>query len=254
MKLLVSVYLLVVHLALGYVLWDVYYPQLFPGTAPKESQLDSQIGAGSVASSVPAKLDRHYYTMLSYHIRSVKMVPDDALIFIGDSLVLGLCVNAVSPLSINYGIGGDSSAGVLNRILYYYPAMESARGVVLSFGTNDHKSGSVADSLANIERILEIIPPDVPVMISSVIPVDESKQSHLEGRADFVAELNLGLRRIADQRDMVIFVDNDDTFDTDGDGRLDDGNHLGDGIHLNRVGSEKWAANLRAGLKRLPVP
>ena len=252
MKPIVAVYMVIIHIVLGYLIWDVYQLR-FPPASQQEKVRSNRSGKVS-GSNVEPVLRKHYDKMLRYHMRSVKMVPDDALIFIGDSLVIGLCVDAVSPLSINYGIGNDTSTGVLNRILYYYPAIESARGVVLSFGTNDHKTVSAADTLANIKRVLEVIPPDVPVMLSSVLPVDESKQSHLSGRADFVAELNRGLRSLVDQHDMVIFIDNDDTFDTDGDGRLDDGNHVGDGIHLNRVGNEKWAANLRAGLERLPAP
>ena len=37
------------------------------------------------------------------------LVPVGATVFIGDSITQGLATSAVVPLSVNYGIGGDTT-------------------------------------------------------------------------------------------------------------------------------------------------
>ena len=43
----------------------------------------------------------HYNEMLAYHKRMDGNIPENAVIFIGDSLTQSLAVAAISPLSVN---------------------------------------------------------------------------------------------------------------------------------------------------------
>ena len=56
------------------------------------------------------------------------LIPEGATIFIGDSITQGLATSAVSNQSVNYGIGSDTTLGVLKR-LPYYNSMNSAKAV-----------------------------------------------------------------------------------------------------------------------------
>lgn len=51
--------------------------------------------------------DTHFKRMVYFYERMDADVPDSSVIFIGDSITQGLCVAAVSPLSVNYRIGAS---------------------------------------------------------------------------------------------------------------------------------------------------
>lgn len=63
----------------------------------------------------------HYFyrQMTSFQSRIDQNSPPRAIYFIGDSQIQGLAVSAVTPLAINYGIGNDTTAGVIKRIPLY---------------------------------------------------------------------------------------------------------------------------------------
>lgn len=87
----------------------------------------------SVQSS---ELTPHYHRMLEYHKRMDGNVLTGSVIFFGDSITQGLCVSAVASHSVNYGIGSDTTFGVLER-LKYYRSINRADVVVISIGVND---------------------------------------------------------------------------------------------------------------------
>ena len=189
----------------------------------------------------------HFRRMVAYHERSVEIVPKEAVVFIGDSIMQGLCVAAVSPKAVNYGIGGDTTAGVLHRLETYRPALDRASAVVIAIGVNDLLVRRNQDILSSHARILGSLP-GVPVVISSVLPVDESMSRDRLGWNKRIVDLNHSLKRLALTDVRFEFVDNQSTFDRDSDGTLDAQCHIGDGLHLNSFGNGMWASNLRAAL------
>jgi len=84
----------------------------------------------------PNELTPHYHQMVTFHSHMDGNVPDDSVIFIGDSLTQGLCVSAVACPSVNYGIGNDTTLGVLQRISQY-ESIQRAKVVVIAIGIND---------------------------------------------------------------------------------------------------------------------
>jgi hypothetical protein len=76
------------------------------------------------------ELTPHFKRMLTYHKRMDGNIPSGAVIFIGDSITQGLAVSAVYPKSVNYGIGSDTTIGVIKR-LSDYKSLSRARAIVI---------------------------------------------------------------------------------------------------------------------------
>ena len=57
--------------------------------------------------------------MVKYHSRMDGSIPDNSILFIGDSITQSLCVSAVADNSVNLGIGGDTTLDVINRLPKY---------------------------------------------------------------------------------------------------------------------------------------
>jgi len=204
---------------------------------------------GTFQTATRPEITEHYRTMLRYQIRMDGSVPEKAVIFIGDSITQGLSVSAVSPLSVNYGIGGDTTFGVLQR-LPLYKSIGRASAVVLAIGINDIKRRSNDDIIRNYKKIIEQIPKRTPVVLSAVLPVDEKSRDEWHGRNQArTKELNLSLKKLAIAEDRVFFVDATPRI-IDGSGNLAVEYHEGDGIHLNSRGYAIWIDVLRGGLKK----
>src|SRR5450432_2394781 len=77
-----------------------------------------------------------YEERLAAHLLTDRVVPAGAVVFVGDRQVQGLDVASVASVAVNYGIGGDTTVGVLRR-LPLYASLTRARAVVLEVGTND---------------------------------------------------------------------------------------------------------------------
>lgn len=228
-----QLYLALVHALLLALIWQA---QLLPRAARR---------LGLLEPLPRPELTPHYERMLRYHERALAQVPPGSILFVGDSLTQGLCVPAISPRGINYGIGGDTSLGVLQRLESYRPALDQAALVVLAIGVNDFRFRGDAELLRNYERILARLDP-LPVLISSILPVDALLQSEVRDLASRIAGVNAQLARLAATRANTRFLDNTAALDTDGDGRLDARFHVGDGLHLGPAGNALWSARLRA--------
>ena len=226
-------YFVLLHVLLGFMIWESF---TLRDTYKKEY-------LSNLSRAVENEL--HYRRMLMYHKRSVETVPDDALILIGDSFVQGLCVTAIAPNSINYGIGADTTSGVLQRLPVYSHALKRAQAIVIIVGSNDFKFRSVPAALENYRLILSELPDSCTTIVSSVLPVDESALKRLAGRNQQIAEFNRGLKQVVSQYTNVVFLDNTAYFDTDGDRFLDEGFHRGDGLHLNTKGNELLVKNIK---------
>lgn len=189
----------------------------------------------------PVEITPHFRDMVSYHKRIDGNVPDGAVIFIGDSLTQGLCVSAIAPVAVNYGIGNDTTVGVLKR-LHDYQSINRAKAVVLAIGINDMEFRGNDEILLNIKAIRSCIPSTVPVVISGVLPVDIAEPlSWEEGR---IAALNTDLNGFAESTASTIFLDSGALM-KDGEGRLKRALHIGDGVHLNAAGNEIWIKSLK---------
>lgn len=241
--LIACAYLIAVHVLLVIILLksdfiDRIQNKLWAGNHPLQS----------------SELTHHYHRMLGYHKRMDGNVPDGAVIFIGDSITQGLCVSAVAVPSVNYGIGSDTTFGVLKRLLDYR-SISRADAVVTAIGINDFRYRSDENIAQNYQTILEQISKTTPVIISAVLPVDETARAARGwgGISHRINTLNSHLERFAQSMDNVFFVDAgpgllDDT------GNLADIYHIGDGVHLNAAGNAVWIDVLKNEVQKIRLP
>lgn len=191
----------------------------------------------------PEKENDHYYRMLQYHRRIDANLGPGFILFIGDSITQGLCVACVANNAVNYGIGGDTVQGVLDR-LNNYRSINEARTVVLAIGINDLLRKKGNDILSGYQEILALIPKSVNVVVSALFPIDE-EQAYIKFRInDEINNLNDGLKIICNNTINCIFV-NSGVKLLDESLNLDDKFHEGDGIHLSTEGYKIWIQDLK---------
>lgn len=195
------------------------------------------------------ELTEYYYEMVSYHKRMDNSIPDKAVIFIGDSMIQSLAVAAISPIAINYGIGNDTSMGVLNR-LQYYSSIKRAKAVVIAIGLNDITHGrTIVDILSNYNQILSAIPESVAVIFSSIHPVNENN-GMTKGYNKTIQEINSGIQAMCSDIPRARYLDISSLL-LDPSGNLSFDYDAGDGVHLNTAGYAIWIEALRNKIDRL---
>ena len=192
------------------------------------------------------ELSEYYNEITAYHKRMDGSVPRGATIFIGDSITQSLATSAVSELSVNYGIGSDTTLGVLNR-LPIYESINSIKAVVIAIGVHDLARRNNDSIIHNYEEILDYIPKNTKILVSAILPIDERVQSKKSSN-ERISKLNSSLEKLAENYENVVFVDSSNWLKGDDD-NLKTEFHSGDGVHLSTAGYEIWISQLRASLK-----
>lgn len=197
--------------------------------------------------AAPPEHTYFYHAMLPYHKRQDGSIPDNATLFIGDSIVQGLATAAVAARSVNLGIGTDTTAGLLSR-LPLYQSMQSVGRVVLSIGVNDLQFRNNNEIVANYRALLNQMPDNAAVYVNSVFPVDE-QYGFAAGTNRRIAALNGALAKLVESFPNASYIDVHGQFSNQL-GALRAELHIGDGLHLNTAGNLLWAAALREQLGR----
>ena len=191
---------------------------------------------------------QHHRILMTFYGRVDKNTQSDSIIFVGDSLIQGLAVSAVHNNSVNFGIGNDTTVGVLSRLKQYSSILNS-KAVVISVGINDLKYRSNTEILKNYKEILEIIPDNIPVLINSILPVNEIISNNKAYNSRLL-DLNKQLKNLCSQNDRLYFLDMT-KFLINSDGNLSGQYHVGDGVHLNRKGNSIWILKLKESLSTI---
>ncbi len=199
---------------------------------------------------IEPEITEHYEQMVRYHERMDSNVPDGAIIFIGDSITQGLYVSAVFTPSVNYGIGNDTTLGVLRR-LSAYNSLKRAGACVVAIGVNDLRRRDNEEILKNYSSIINALPANLPIIISGVIPVDERVKRELAETNKRIKVLNNGLKTLCDSYGKIcIFTDSGPGL-IDSSGNLKEEYHEGDGIHLNGEGNAAWIKDLKSAVHKV---
>jgi lysophospholipase L1-like esterase len=186
--------------------------------------------------------------MAKYHERIDPNVPSGSAIFIGDSSFQGLCVSAVFTPSVNYGIGSDTTLGVLQR-LPKYESLNRASMVILEVGVNDLKRRKDEEILSNYSSILKLLPSHLSVIISGILPVNEAIAHHTKGYNARIMGLNSRLKNLCEsEKPRCTFVNSGPAL-VDSNGSLSTNYQEGDGVHLNGQGNAIWIQELKNGIK-----
>ncbi|TWT54675.1 GDSL-like Lipase/Acylhydrolase [Rubripirellula amarantea] len=191
----------------------------------------------------------HYRQMVSFHSRIDPHLPPGAVVFIGDSITQGLAVTAITPYAVNYGIGHDTTSGVLQR-LPIYESLGRSRCLVLAIGVNDLKVRNDREIVDNFQEILSRLEHVPWILISAILPIDE-KTSDRMGDNLRIQSINRELKNMANINEKCGFVDVGKKLVDQSNG-LADPYHTGDGIHLSRKGYAIWIDQLARSLPESP--
>lgn len=179
----------------------------------------------------------YYKTLVSFHQRIDKNLPDDVVIFIGDSHTQGLATAAVYDRTVNYGIASDTTTGVINRIPLY-TTINQAKAIILEIGTNDLFKTSNEAIISNIKKILNVLPQFTPVIVNAIFPMDEVRANQ-PGINQRIKAINNAVHTVVMLQKNSFFL-NINPILTDKSQQLSKNYHLGDGIHLNKKGYAIW--------------
>ncbi len=189
------------------------------------------------------------------HAQWAKTATQDhnGVVFLGDSITQGwnsLAQDFPNLKTVNRGIGGDTTRGVLYRldadVLLLHP-----RAIVLLIGTNDLGNGADPSDVAdNIKAILKAVHreyPRVPVIVCEVMPSSEKKHRP----PDKIEKLNKLIKKDVRWRSHTYLCDTWSIFaDANGDAPQDE---FPDLLHPNAMGYAKWTAALKPIFAKLNI-
>lgn len=232
------VYLALIHLGFMVLFWRSDVP----------GKLAWQLGIGSRW----VELSNDYRRKARVLSRLDDGIAPDAVLFVGDSLMSSLDVGALIDHPVQLSIAGETVRRTVARIVDYR-SLTTARGIVFHVGTNDLRYRRGAAFEEPFRRMLRLVPPRVPVILSAILPVDERVFRHYDNRA--IADANARLAAICAERPGCRFIETGAGL-TDATGSLDPRHHVGDGLHLNGDGYRAWLPAMRAALApwRQPAP
>ncbi len=215
------------------------------GVRRTQRRLNSYINAIGRGPDTPAYLSMHYRLRKAYF--SMEPCKKDSIIFLGDSMTDEGHWSKLFPDEnvINFGIGGDTTKGILNRINQTIAANPSK--IFLMIGTNDLcYNRSVNDTADNYDRILFLLHKNLPhtkIYVESVLPFNDKIFPSVYLRTnDNIKLLNTKIKKIAAKYDDP-YINITAPF-TGEDGRLP-ANETVDGLHLNDHGYNIWRDQIK---------
>ena len=190
------------------------------------------------------RTDMLYQAKLARQVAADAAAPEGAVVFLGNSIIEGLDTSAVAPDTLNLGIGGDTSRGLLGR-LDRYSSLASARAIVLEIGINDLVHGDGGEVIANYRRILAQLPKQPRIYLLGLLPIEEkafvAAHGNLATNAE-IARIDVAARELCQRRGNCVLLQ---PF---GAGGLPPEYHTGDGLHLNAAGYAALATAIKAAL------
>lgn len=171
------------------------------------------------------------------------------IVFLGNSITDGgeFAELFNNPSIKNRGISGDVTDGVLERLKPI--TVGKPAKVFLLIGINDISHNTSVDAISsNYRKIVKQIKKDSPstrLYLQSVFPInnDFNRYRLLAGKSKTVHNLNLEIRRIANEEGAT-FIDLTDIL-ADDDGKLNP-QFTNDGLHLTGKGYLEWAKAVRS--------
>lgn len=170
--------------------------------------------------------------MHTFHRRIDEIAEPGSVLFVGASGIQGMNLQRLGGKGLNFGIGGDTTEGLLRR-LPSYTSLKTAKAIVISIGFNDFKHGLEHRTIQNIEAILSNLPIGLPVVVCSIGEVSERKQ--IQGENARIHDLNSKLQAVVEERANVRFLDVTALL-TQSYGRTKEDYLEDDGVHLNLLG------------------
>lgn len=193
-----------------------------------------------------------YHHTVGLQTYADELQPSGLIVFIGDSLTQALPVALVTPVGLNYGIGTDTTLGVLDR-LPLYSSLSRSRAIVLAIGTNDLEVDTPDTVLERYRKILDSLPANPVVLCSAVLPVEADAMKNTGAiTMQNINKFNKAIKTLCEQRNHVYITAPPALMDASG--QLDAAYHLGDGVHLNSAGYAIWAQHLKEQFTVMGLP
>lgn len=194
-----------------------------------------------------------YHSTFKAHLLLERYVPQGAMLFFGDSLIQNLEIESLHRYPVNFGITGDTTAGLLHR-LKQYKSVQMAETVVLESGVNDLGFGSKFDKkiIRNYARMLAFLPPAQNVYLIGIFPINETVNPEFAGYNNRIRMINKGLAQQCTKHPRCVFI----SVGAKLAGK--DGNtkkrylRSKDAVHLNDAGMSIVLDELRKKLKTAP--
>jgi len=216
---LIFVYLIALHLAVGWILfktdvWERAAAKAGFATSPEQS-------------FIPAIREIHKQMDAS--------VPAGATIFLGDSITMALATAAVAPHAVNFGIASQRSDHLLES-MGLYKSLQRAGAVVISIGVNDLLQNREPGIEHRYREILQAVPSSVLVVMNSVTPITQVPESRQIAARDAARQACLA-------RPGCRFVDAFELLSAAS------GSLLPDGVHVAAAGYALWIPAMQKALR-----
>lgn len=169
-------------------------------------------------------------------------VIDRPVVLLGDS---NIWLFGPTPHSVNFGVSGEVTEGLLRSMPRYAPSVRKAGAVLLMIGINDlwaHKTNGLAERFG---RIASAVPADVPLVWNSIVPAEDFRIDPADIKA-----ANAAIAALCRARSGCTYVDTWSFLAKDG--KQIPGLFRADGVHLSAEGYKQWSAALRGALVAAP--
>lgn len=190
---------------------------------------------------------KFHKTMLNYHLRADGNVPVQSVIIFGDSIIQGLCAPCISKNVINYGIGGDTTLGIIHRVKKY-KSLDNAKAIILAIGVNDLAIRGDKDIITNFKKIISLLE-NKKLVISLILPVDERIANNKYLLNSRIHNLNIKIKYLCNQHPHCLSFNFGSKL-LGNDGNLKRDFHIGDGVHLNKSGYSILIKGIREFVNR----
>jgi hypothetical protein len=194
----------------------------------------------------PVITDRRFYQQ-----ESDRFIPTGTTIFLGDSIISGLPKNVAASIAspaVDYGIGWQRSDQLI-KSMDSYDSIKRSGQIIIMIGTNDILQGTEQQGgglESRYKTILEKIPSNIPVVLSSVPPIGAKEWLGRTIEDTNVRQAVLSAKHECDPDPRCRFVNAYDALTNNG--APIPGVLLNDGIHLTPYGYELWAKSVRQSL------
>jgi lysophospholipase L1-like esterase len=185
---------------------------------------------------------------------SINPPPEDAILFVGSSSIVGWNTSKWFPdlITINRGFGGSLYTDLVyfaDRIIIpYEPAT-----IVLYSGDNDIAFGKLPEMiLADLKVLLIEIRQALPQTQTRIIVLSIKPSFARWAKWPTMQETNDLISNLCETQQNIYFADVAEVM-FDETGELRDDIFVGDGLHMNETGYELWTPVVRA-LIDLPEP
>lgn len=188
----------------------------------------------------PDRQQTYERILTSHHLRLSEFMPEGTVHFFGASTIQGLYVHDISSGAVNFGIGGETSAGLARR-MPRYPSLRTAPAVVLQAGYNDRRGLAIEQTERNYAMIFDAVPENAQIYLITYQPTTGRNQDTVQAS---VLELNALLRDVCAVEARCQLVDLYEALSGSDRSGLDQ-----DGVHLNAYGYEVLSTLLSAAMQ-----